>query len=145
MKEFSMRLRPTALVAFAAAVLVTGAGCHSRIWSVIDSAPDTVAVGEPATIVVWTEQSTRRSGPLWVNYIIDWGDDSVETTTDYFLSTDTAQFTHTWTNVGTFHVWIENDEDVRNADGTSGTRKAVPCELDITAVGDRSTPPRPAW
>ena len=131
-----MKSRLVAFVVLAAALLLAGAGCHSRIWPVIDSAPDTVAAGEVATIVVRTEQSARRAAPLWVNYAIRWGDDSSETTTDYFLSTDTVQFTHTWTRAGTFHVWIENSEDVRNANGTPGTRKAVPVDLDITVTGN---------
>jgi outer membrane protein assembly factor BamB len=136
-----MKSRFVAFGVLAAALLLsTGAGCHSRITPVVVSAPDSVPVGEPATIVVRTEQSASRPVPLWVNYIIDWGDDSVETTTSYFLSTDTAQFTHTWTSVGTFHVWIENDEAVRYADGKPGTRKAVPCELDITVLGLEHAP-----
>jgi outer membrane protein assembly factor BamB len=99
------------------AVFCLGDGCGVRVAAVIVQAPLQVGVGDTALIAVCSD--VNGSTPVMVRHILNWGDESVDTTREYFEAADTARFSHIWRRPGACTVTVVPDEYGRDARGKS--------------------------
>ncbi len=121
-----------------AAVFCLGDGCGVQVTAIIVQAPQQVGSGDTALVAVCSD--VNATAPVWVRYILNWGDESVDTTRDYFKATDTVRFSHVWHRPGTYTVVVTPDEFGRDADGKSKHIHPMESQCHITVVSTGHEP-----
>ena len=118
------------------AVLAFIGGCERSLHAVIVSAPTQVAAGDTAVIEVTTDWHYSAPESPSIQYIIDWGEDSAETSSRY-PARETVALRHFWRRAGVYHLSVEPDR----YSGQDENGQSVPInwtgpdETDITVIG----------
>lgn len=90
--------------------LLFSAGCKKN------SAPNTPSKPEGRTLVgknALNEYTTTATDPNnnEIRYIFEWGDNTLDTTADYYASGDTATASHAWADTGTYSVKVQAQDE----------------------------------
>lgn len=71
-----------------------------------------------------------------IEYTIDWGDGSIETSSGFIANGTGYTTSHNWTSAGKYSVWAEAVDDYDNGNGTPSGKTYLTVLIDATNVGD---------